>query len=236
MRHWIEALLDPEPIEQGSKDKGEISSPPKFILPPKGSLLPTQGASSLRKRPRERRSVSPSKMATPSRKMASPRKQRTSRKDVKSEGVSAASSAMQDLLENGTGTDGHEGRQAGGDDTVTVEVDSTVARQDGVETTFTAVKVGMPAHHPDLPLPESTEDMLAKAKDMVEEANKLEGKRVNGVKALKRKADEVEDDDDEEVGHEVQPVKRARVLEQELKKERIKTKALLGLSATLAIG
>ncbi|EKG13015.1 hypothetical protein MPH_09835 [Macrophomina phaseolina MS6] len=85
-----------------------------------------------------------------------------------------------------------------------------------------------------MPLPESPEEMIANARKMVEEANKAEGSRTSS----KRKADELarEDEDDDENAMEVQPVKKTKVLEEELRKERVRSKAFMGLSATLAIG
>ena len=122
----------------------------------------------------------------------------------------------------------------GNEEKVTVEVDSVVEVKGDVETTHTNVKVAMPAGSPDLPLPESTEEMIAKAKEMVEEARKLEGESSNG--SLKRKADELDDDEDDAKDSELQPAKRARLLEVELKKQRVRTRALIGGAATLAIG
>jgi hypothetical protein len=60
-------------------------------------------------------------------------------------------------------------------DRVRVEVDSAVDVNGDIEVTTTSVKVEMPAGSPEMPLPESTEEMIAKAKEMVEEARKLEG-------------------------------------------------------------
>lgn len=115
MRHWIEALLDPAPIEKGNKDKVnvQIQMPPRFdlenaspvILPPYTSVRAT--------RARSTRSASPSKLATPSRKLATPRKPRTTRSAAKPELLKAEeifesvktavtpSTAMQNIIANG---------------------------------------------------------------------------------------------------------------------------------------
>lgn len=233
MRPWIVALLDPEPIEKGMKDKDkhDIATPPKFVVP-KDMILPAQGLTSMRTRNRELRSSSPTKIATPSRKIASPRKSRTTRSSNKVDGTSNAS-ALHRQLQNGI--EGSVEPESVNGDLVTVEVDEVVEKDKDTEIVHTTVKVEVPHNHPDVTLPESAEDMVAQARRMVEEANRLEGNRVNGVKALKRKAEELEEDDDE-VSLEVQPVKKARVLEEELKKERVKSKALIGLSVTMAIG
>lgn len=121
---------------------------------------------------------------------------------------------------------------------VTVNVQSAVEDDGEVETTHTTVSVKMPAGSPDLPLPESTEEMVAKAKEMVEEAKKLEGS--SSKTASKRKAEVLdEDEDDEETqvnGTEVQPAKRTKLMEQEVRKQKVRNRALMGVAASLAIG
>lgn len=236
MLAWVTALLDPEPIEKGNRDKDGalISTPPKFVIPSKGSLLPPTPASKSRKR--ERRSVSPSKAAvTPARKIASPRKPRTSRKaasKAEETPVTAASNALHQAVENGTTPSVVS--ESVDSETVRIEVDEKVEKVGDVETTTRQVKVDMPASHPELPLPENTEDLLATAKKMVEEANKLDHDRTGGVVIKKRKADKVELD--ENVEEDGQRSKKARVLEETLRKEKVKTRALIGLGATIAIG
>ncbi|KAL2051435.1 hypothetical protein ABVK25_008302 [Lepraria finkii] len=92
----------------------------------------------------------------------------------------------------------------------------------------------MPPSSPELPLPESPEEMIAKAKEMVEEAKKIDGE--SSKSALKRNAEELDDDSDEVEGKEFQPAKKARLLEQQIKKEKVRTRAMIGVAATLAIG
>lgn len=116
-----------------------------------------------------------------------------------------------------------------------IEVDEKVEKVGDVETTTRQVKVDMPASHPELPLPENTEDLLATAKKMVEEANKLDQDRSDGLVIKKRKADQVDPEEDGK-GEDGQPTKKARVLEENLRKEKVKARALLGLGATIAIG
>ncbi|KAK8163583.1 hypothetical protein BC567DRAFT_166473 [Phyllosticta citribraziliensis] len=237
MTAWIVALLDPEPIEKGTKDKGshEISTPPKFIVADKASLLPT----ATNMRTRSMRSASPTK-ASP-RKLASPRKPRTTRKAAK-EAREGTPSALHRSVENETpaasefGGESVNGEATAASETVRVEVDETTQKQGEIETTTTAVKVDVPAEHPELPLPERPEDMIAQARRMVEEANKADGSSSNKSSSLKRKADDADLEEPEANAMEVQPVKRTKVLEEELRKERVRSKAFMGLSATLAIG
>jgi hypothetical protein len=233
MRPWIVALLDPEPIEIGTKDKhkSSIATPPKFILQDKDKLFapPPSMSASARKR-----SASP--MKSP-RKMASPRKRAARGASVaksdasESDLAKKASKALQSLTNGASVTP-----SSATEDVVRVEVDETIEKENDVETTHTTVKVEIPANHPELPLPESTEEMITKAKEMVEEANKLEEKKKRG-RPSKRKADEAElaDNAREAGASDSQSTKRQRMVET-LKKERVKTRALLGLTATLAIG
>ena len=119
---------------------------------------------------------------------------------------------------------------------VTVTVDQEIAELDGVETKETHVRVEMPAGHPDLPLPEDPQEIIETAKKMVEEANELEDKRLNAVKSLKRKADTVDEDDTESNKLEIQPVKKVKKLEDEVRKQKVKTRAFIGVATVTFLG
>lgn len=258
MRPWIEALLDPAPIEKGTtKDKHNthISMPPKFdinkvsssavVLPPTSALRPTRARSS--------RSASPSKIATPSRKMASPRKSRSTRaakaatpkaEEIFETSTSAASSALQNVIENGTTvSESVASESINGEvkdaDTVRIEVQETVEQNGEVETTMTNVKIDVPADHPELPEPEDPAKMIEEAKRMVQEASKLDGGVTKGAKS-KRKADDLsKDENDPTEGRPERPVKLARTVsttEQKLAKEKVTRRALVGLGVMAAIG
>ena len=143
----------------------------------------------------------------------------------------AASASLQSALEDAASTIAPSPSVDG--EKVKVEVDSRVDVNGDTETTHTNVTVEMPAGSPELPLPEDTEQMLETAKRMVEEAKTLDGEPSTKV-ARKRKVEEVETDDiDAELP--VQPTKKAKVLEEKLKREKVRTRALVGVTATLAI-
>jgi hypothetical protein len=125
--------------------------------------------------------------------------------------------------------------EAPADDVVRVEVDEVVEKVDDVETVHTTVKVKMPSSHPDLPLPDTAEGIIEQAREMVEEGRKLEAAK---GKSLKRKVEEVEDAEEAESSA-VQPAKKAKTetaMEATLKRERVKSRALVGIVTALAVG
>jgi len=233
---WLKALLDDTPVP--ADDKKAISPPPKFVFTANGEKpsLPPPSATPHRGRGRPRAS-SPSKKSVTG--AMSPRKQRVSkaaRNDANAAATREASAALQSTLDSASHADTESVVSVDGDK-VTVEVDSAVEVNGDTETTHTVVRVEMPAHSPDLPLPESTEEMIAKAKEMVEEAMKLEGES-SKKPSSKRKAEEldVDDEEDEEKDRQLQPAKKARLLEQEVRKQKVRQRALIGVAATLALG
>ncbi|PGH26947.1 hypothetical protein AJ80_01329 [Polytolypa hystricis UAMH7299] len=269
---WVRALLDPTDISlsAASADKN-ISPPPKFKMPPIDSSAFAPPPSLARSR--GRRSASPTKFASPAKKLATPRRPRQTRaqKESSTASSSAANADLQSTLDaaastgdstavaekaekafevavsvNGTadeedGTQEVEAKES--KDKVKVNVTSTTETSEDVETTRTDVSVDMPAGLPDLPLPEDTAEMIAKAKEMVEEANKLqqngEASEANPASnaSKKRKSDEVEKEGEESDAESTpaQPAKKARILEDKLRRERVRNRALVGVTATLAI-
>jgi hypothetical protein len=244
MQPWIVALLSPESVVQAASEN--IASPPTFKLPksaltngtldpPSGAKLPATDASRARSLRSASPSKSPSKIATPSgRKMASPRKPRAPKgsgsQRVSSAGsAKAAGAALQEALTNGPSAT-EEKVKVGVETSVTTDVN-------GEETEHTKVSVDLPAGSPNLPLPADTEEMIKTAKEMVEEARKLEGAdgdegkvAVKGKKrASKRKAED-------EVSPEAGSSKKVKWTAAEAKRENMRTKSMVALVGTVVVG
>jgi hypothetical protein len=191
-------------------------------------LAPSTG-----KKGRSIRSVSPSKIATPVKAgKASPRKRQTkAMKEANLANANAASAALQSTLDDAASSTAVQGERLDGVETVKVEVDQSVEINGDTETTHTNVTVEMPVGSSELPLPDDTEGMLETAKRMVDSAKTLDS---SPKVSRKRKVDEIEPSDiDAEMP--VQPAKKAKVLEEKLKREKVRTRALVGVTATLAI-
>ena len=215
IRVWIAALLDDEAITHGTSDpKKSIKSPPAYkikdMVNGAGTKFAKKGRASKATSASAEPPTSPTKK-TPARKMATPRKPRT----TKGRGKSTEPEAVNGDAPN----------------TVKVEVETEAGPDDELERT--KVNVTMPTDHPELELPDNAEDLLAKAREMVAEAEKISGVPPSASKG-KRKASELIDGD--EPGSPTLPVKRARTVDLELRKERIKRRALTGIAASLAIG
>ena len=130
------------------------------------------------------------------------------------------------------------------DKKVTVEVKTDAQVNGNIDGETTSVKVSMPSSSPELPLPQSTEEVIATAKEMVAEARKLETessslKGGKGKAKGKRKLDEVkdsEDDDAEEKDGDERSTKRTKVMYQEVRKQKVRNRALIVVGLSLAVG
>jgi hypothetical protein len=255
IRHWLEALLHPATIKLGNKDKEaghKVDMPPHFdVESASPAPLPAYpGARSTRAR--STRSVSPSKIATPSRKIATPRKPRRAKadklaaaEDTVSELIKDAvtpSAVIQDVIANGatppaTGDVNGESEVEVKEDTMHLEVEETVETQGNVERTTTTVKIDVPHSHAELPEPEDPAKMIAEARRMVEEAQKLEGGSTSDlVKVSKRKVDEVLEAAESAAERSTKAARTAYTTEQKLTKEKVTRRALVGLTVMAAVG
>jgi len=121
---------------------------------------------------------------------------------------------------------------------IKVHVDEeTTLGKDGEEVKHTKVEVEVPLLG-DIPSAEDAAKMVAEAKAMVEAAAKTiaEDAPVPSAKS-KRKAGEIaEDESEKEEGATEQPQAKKAKTEVELRREKIRKRAYLGLGATFAVG
>lgn len=264
----MRALLDPSEIAQNpASAEDPVSPPPKFEAPPLDSTVLAPPTSSIA-RNRTRRSASPTKIATPSKKTATPRRSRQTRaqKEAGGSSSSAANASLHRALSaaasneepkpqgnkgkkaqtNGERHDSEESQEievkkSKDDVKVSIEtsVDSTTNNVEDEKDSRTDIARDVSVTLPDLPPQEETDEMIAQAKAMVEEASKPEDENESAAftsenPAKKRKPDELEEEDNSQEDVPSQPPKRARVLEDKLRRERVRNRALVGVTAGLA--
>ncbi|KAL9101980.1 MAG: hypothetical protein Q9163_002809 [Psora crenata] len=237
---WILALLDPAPVQLPDDSPAKsISPPPKFkftagdktyLPPPNGT--PARGVRAATPKSRGRpRAASPEKKGSPQKSAKKPRATKAT-KEANAATAREANASLQAVPASAASVADSESVNG---DKVTVDVESTFERKGDTERTITNVKIEMPKDAAEMPLPESPEKMIEKAKEMVEQARTIDGNA--RPSSSKRKAEELDDDDTDESGDsELQPAKKARFLEQQLKKEKVRNRALIGVAATLVIG
>lgn len=257
---WIRALLDNTPISTASAGGavGVISAPPKYELPKTVLVPPTPSRSS-----RARRSASPTKSTK--RPTASPRKRVVKAKvetveviAEKAEHVNGEVKAVkpEDIVLTTTEFEPQitlEPREE--DPKIKVSVEEEVKKSRlGVETKHTVTEVELPL--PTAGEPPSAEEiakMIESAKEMVQEQQKkpeetaeeapADAKASSEKKSKRKVADiSVGDKDEEEKNSEVatkdeeQPRAKKIKTEVELRRTRVKNRALLGIGATMAFG
>ncbi|KAI0176126.1 DNA-binding domain of Mlu1-box binding protein MBP1 [Hypoxylon sp. FL1284] len=260
---WICALLDPADIvitNPPDSPPKRIAAPPKFESPLPGQpILAPPTPSSIPRSVRGRRSASPSKK----RAIASPRKRSAK---VAAAQPSPAEIALvkeeNELMMNGVKTDDDTASTAATEEVaiktvqkepavifapadeepkVQIKVGQEVEFHGDAETTQTAVEVEIPASGQ--PNAEEAARMIEEAKEMVRIAAAETAASSGSSSKGKRKADEIAADEEgeEEKGSEVSEEPRSKKAktaktEVQLRKERVRNRALVGLSATLAVG
>lgn len=151
------------------------------------------------------------------------------------------------------------------ENTARVTVTKDVVNEGEAETTRTSVKIEMPVGSPEQPIPESPEDAIQQAKEIVEAAKDLSPAAEKKSRKRKVEALEVENPEEELVEEVVEngeaavvsetmadangevefgarteepPSKRQRVMvpAEDFRRKKMQTRALMGLSATVAVG
>ncbi|KAL4931587.1 KilA-N domain-containing protein [Aspergillus undulatus] len=120
------------------------------------------------------------------------------------------------------------------DDKVKIDIKSDASEGTGVQKAQTTISVEMPISLPQPPSAEETQEMIAKAKEMVKEAVKVQEPAESSAAAKKRGAEEAELSDEEDEETKELRTKRAKVLEEKLKRERVRNRALVGVTAAFA--
>ncbi|CAG7996061.1 unnamed protein product [Penicillium olsonii] len=112
----------------------------------------------------------------------------------------------------------------------------TAAEDTTAQATQPTVSLDLPLLS-EVPSAAETEKMIAEAKSMVEDAIKAQAEGTPSKSAVKvTKKRKPEDDDDEETSAEAaQRAKKARVLENKLKQERVRNRSIFGVSIAFAV-
>ncbi|KAL4943252.1 hypothetical protein BDV06DRAFT_141593 [Aspergillus oleicola] len=120
------------------------------------------------------------------------------------------------------------------DEKVKIDIKSDATEGTGVQKAQTTISVEMPISLPQPPTAEETQEMIAKAKEMVKEAVKVQEPAESSAAAKKRGAEEAELSDEEDEEAKELRTKRAKILEEKLKRERVRNRALVGVTAAFA--
>ncbi|KAL2862364.1 KilA-N domain-containing protein [Aspergillus lucknowensis] len=262
MYDWVRALLDPTDIIQSpTSAKKQITPPPKFDLPP----IQAPEALAPPSRGRSRRSASPSKKLGTPRKGRQTRAQKEASAAATTEANANLQSALDDTVSNADGelVNGNAlpsveeareektvketkakskskrvaAQQDDSNEKVRFDFTSNASEGSGVQAAQTTISVEMPISLPEAPSAAETEEMIAKAKEMVKDAVKSQEEPAeSSAAARKRKTDEAElSDEEEDEEAKALRTKRAKVLEEKLKRERVRNRALVGVTAAFAL-
>jgi hypothetical protein len=117
-----------------------------------------------------------------------------------------------------------------------VEVQASETTED-VTASHTTVSLDLPVSLPEVPSAAETQDMIAQAKSMVEEAIKAQAKGdpVDPSVTVTKKRKPEEEDDEETSAESAQRAKKAKVLENKLKQERVRNRSIFGVSVAFAL-
>ncbi|GKT93568.1 kilA-N domain-containing protein [Colletotrichum tofieldiae] len=258
---WIRALLDPANIAPPKK----IAAPPKFDLFKAHPQLAPPTPTSLPRSTRSRRSASPAKTTIP-RPVRSPRKRKVKADSAEPREATPTLTTATKLEVNGVIDEDKDAEAEVETAIKTIETEPAVVLEpreeepkakvtvdqdvktdeDGNETKRTAVSLELPLLSSAPPTAEETARMIAEAKQMVEAAGVKSEEGVDSPKVKKGKRgvaeiskgdDEDEEEDAEADGVEEPRAKKAKTAEVQVKKLRVRNRALFGLSAvSLAVG
>ncbi|KAJ5242803.1 uncharacterized protein N7469_001130 [Penicillium citrinum] len=104
-----------------------------------------------------------------------------------------------------------------------------------VTTAQTTVSLDVPISLPEVPSAAETQEMIAKAQEMVEDAIKNQATDGLSLVTGTKKRKPTDEDDEETAAEAAQRTKKAKVLEEKLKRERVRNRALFGVSAAFAL-
>ncbi|KAI5866728.1 hypothetical protein GGS23DRAFT_284881 [Durotheca rogersii] len=261
---WIRALLDSADIAITNNSENppkRIAAPPKFetSLPTQPVLAPPT-PSSLPRSTRARRSASPAKK----RAIASPRKRSTKVPASQFSPTEVPSLKEEtESMANGFKTDEDAASTAATEEipTKTVEKEALGVFASTEEEPEVQIRVGQEVEfhgdvattqntveaelaYSELPNSEDTARMIEEAEEMVRNVAAETSAPSSSSKKGKRKADDIAGNEEEEGKEKADEVpeeprsKKAKTekTEVQLRKERVRNRALVGLSATLAVG
>ncbi|GJC78576.1 hypothetical protein ColLi_01414 [Colletotrichum liriopes] len=264
---WIRALLDPANIAVSNTPDSppkKIAAPPKFELFKAHPQLAPPTPTSLPRSTRSRRSASPAKTTIP-RPVRSPRKRKVKADSAEPREATPTLTTATKLEVNGVIDEDRDAEAEVETAIKTIETEPTVVLEpreeepkakvtvdqdvktdeDGNETKHTAVSLELPLLSSAPPTAEETARMIAEAKQMVEAAGVKSEEGVDSPKVKKgkrgvaeiSKGDDEDEEDTEADGAEEPQAKKAKTAEVQVKKLRVRNRALFGLSAvSLAVG